>query len=263
MSVIVTCNCGKRFRAKDEHAGRSGRCPSCGRAVLIPGVPAGAAVSAAPAMSSVASPTPPAPPPCVNMPAMPAPPAVRTAPSVLCPKIYTDYGVPYCQLTRFAARQKGLRYFKERWVSLEEYAVLKKENAVIAWIRNLRDLSMIATAAVLIVGLLVILVSAQLPGPDASNMVAIFLVALIVSGGTAALWFFAMQWNQVCRWILVGLNVVSMLLQLIGMCVEASTSMFPGLVVLPALFGLLIQGLIVWLLACPTASRLFLYNETH
>jgi len=36
MPITVTCNCGKRFRVRNEHAGKRGRCPSCGAAVTIP-----------------------------------------------------------------------------------------------------------------------------------------------------------------------------------------------------------------------------------
>src|SRR5260221_13632902 len=37
MSILVSCACGKQFRARDEHAGKRGRCPGCGQAVQIPG----------------------------------------------------------------------------------------------------------------------------------------------------------------------------------------------------------------------------------
>ncbi len=36
MPITVTCKCGKRFRVRDEHAGKRGKCPSCGAAVTIP-----------------------------------------------------------------------------------------------------------------------------------------------------------------------------------------------------------------------------------
>ena len=35
MSIIVGCECGKRFRAKDEHAGKRAKCPACGRVLVI------------------------------------------------------------------------------------------------------------------------------------------------------------------------------------------------------------------------------------
>ena len=37
MAIPVSCACGKQFRAKDEHAGKRGRCPGCGQPVQIPG----------------------------------------------------------------------------------------------------------------------------------------------------------------------------------------------------------------------------------
>jgi hypothetical protein len=36
MAIRFSCECGKRFTAKDEYAGRRSRCPSCGRDVVIP-----------------------------------------------------------------------------------------------------------------------------------------------------------------------------------------------------------------------------------
>jgi len=36
MSIEVTCYCGKRFRAKDEHAGLRGTCPVCRRILVVP-----------------------------------------------------------------------------------------------------------------------------------------------------------------------------------------------------------------------------------
>jgi hypothetical protein len=35
MSLIVACECGKKFRAKEEHTGRRTKCPICGRALVI------------------------------------------------------------------------------------------------------------------------------------------------------------------------------------------------------------------------------------
>ena len=35
MAIAITCECGKRIRAKDEHAGRRGICPSCRRELVI------------------------------------------------------------------------------------------------------------------------------------------------------------------------------------------------------------------------------------
>jgi len=37
MSIIVTCpDCGKRFNVKDEFAGKTGKCPACGGAFVVP-----------------------------------------------------------------------------------------------------------------------------------------------------------------------------------------------------------------------------------
>ncbi len=35
MSIIVACQCGKRFRAKSEHAGKRAKCPGCGHILVI------------------------------------------------------------------------------------------------------------------------------------------------------------------------------------------------------------------------------------
>src|SRR6185437_10441866 len=36
MAITVVCACGKRFGAKDEHAGKRFRCPGCGGVVSVP-----------------------------------------------------------------------------------------------------------------------------------------------------------------------------------------------------------------------------------
>ena len=36
MSIAVTCQCGQRFRAKDQDAGKRGKCPACGARFRIP-----------------------------------------------------------------------------------------------------------------------------------------------------------------------------------------------------------------------------------
>ena len=36
MPIEVACQCGKSFKAKDEHAGLRAKCPSCGAAIDIP-----------------------------------------------------------------------------------------------------------------------------------------------------------------------------------------------------------------------------------
>lgn len=42
MSIIVQCDCGKRFKAKDGLAGRKVRCPGCREPLRIPEAPSGA-----------------------------------------------------------------------------------------------------------------------------------------------------------------------------------------------------------------------------
>jgi hypothetical protein len=39
MSIMVACQCGKRFKAADQHAGKKARCPGCGQALTIPAPP--------------------------------------------------------------------------------------------------------------------------------------------------------------------------------------------------------------------------------
>src|SRR6185437_6872201 len=36
MSIEFSCACGKRFKVRDELAGKRGKCTGCGKAVLIP-----------------------------------------------------------------------------------------------------------------------------------------------------------------------------------------------------------------------------------
>ncbi len=36
MPIIVTCDCGAKLRAQDEHAGKKTRCPRCGALLVIP-----------------------------------------------------------------------------------------------------------------------------------------------------------------------------------------------------------------------------------
>jgi hypothetical protein len=35
MSIIVACECGRKFRAKEEHVGKRTKCPICGRSLVI------------------------------------------------------------------------------------------------------------------------------------------------------------------------------------------------------------------------------------
>jgi DNA-directed RNA polymerase subunit RPC12/RpoP len=36
MSIVVSCQCGKQFKVKDEFAGKKGKCPSCGNRFIVP-----------------------------------------------------------------------------------------------------------------------------------------------------------------------------------------------------------------------------------
>lgn len=36
MAIFVTCPCGRQLAARDEHAGKRVRCPSCGRELMVP-----------------------------------------------------------------------------------------------------------------------------------------------------------------------------------------------------------------------------------
>ena len=36
MSIIATCACGKKFRAANEHAGKTSKCPACGQPTPVP-----------------------------------------------------------------------------------------------------------------------------------------------------------------------------------------------------------------------------------
>src|SRR5262245_8361868 len=36
MPISVTCDCGRRLKARDEFAGKRAECPTCGRDVQIP-----------------------------------------------------------------------------------------------------------------------------------------------------------------------------------------------------------------------------------
>ncbi|HEY3323997.1 MAG TPA: hypothetical protein VGP72_26325 [Planctomycetota bacterium] len=39
MSIVVTCTCGKSFRAKEEHVGKSAKCRACGKTLVIAEAP--------------------------------------------------------------------------------------------------------------------------------------------------------------------------------------------------------------------------------
>src|SRR3954466_9963493 len=53
MPIVVACNCGKRFKAGDQFAGKRTRCPGCGQTLPIPG---GAPATATAAPKAAAAP---------------------------------------------------------------------------------------------------------------------------------------------------------------------------------------------------------------
>ncbi|MEK6644608.1 MAG: hypothetical protein AABZ08_11940 [Planctomycetota bacterium] len=53
MAIVAACKCGKKFKVKDELAGKAVRCPSCGSALKIPTANKGS--SAAPAVDAAAA----------------------------------------------------------------------------------------------------------------------------------------------------------------------------------------------------------------
>ncbi|HET6880351.1 MAG TPA: HEAT repeat domain-containing protein [Pirellulales bacterium] len=62
MSIPVVCQCGKKFQAKDEHAGLKTKCPVCGQPLTIPRAGEKPAASAAPpAPAAVANQSAPSP----------------------------------------------------------------------------------------------------------------------------------------------------------------------------------------------------------
>ena len=47
MPIQVACECGKRFAVADQHAGKKGKCPACGRVIQVPAAQPVGLVSAA------------------------------------------------------------------------------------------------------------------------------------------------------------------------------------------------------------------------
>ncbi len=45
MSIVVACQCGKRFKAGDQYAGKRTRCPGCGQVLTIPAIASAAPVA--------------------------------------------------------------------------------------------------------------------------------------------------------------------------------------------------------------------------
>src|SRR5262249_53209609 len=52
--IVVDCECGKRLKTKDQHAGKRTQCPSCGRMVTFP--QPGSAIEPAPEDFEIAAP---------------------------------------------------------------------------------------------------------------------------------------------------------------------------------------------------------------
>ncbi|QJW92974.1 zinc ribbon domain-containing protein [Frigoriglobus tundricola] len=87
MPITLGCpSCGKRFRARDESAGKKVKCPYCQAAVQVPAPdepPAGAGTAPPPVPDSAPVPLPPSrpvPPPARPLPASPAPKPVLASP---------------------------------------------------------------------------------------------------------------------------------------------------------------------------------------
>ncbi|MDB5309915.1 MAG: ssp5 [Gemmataceae bacterium] len=80
MPITLGCpTCGKRFRARDESAGKRVKCPFCQAAVLVPSAEESQNASAPTDVVPIPPPAPPAPPPAA---AAPPPPPTRPAPAV-------------------------------------------------------------------------------------------------------------------------------------------------------------------------------------
>ena len=52
MPIDTVCNCGKRLRVADEHAGKKARCPQCGAIYVVPSPTAPVADSSASATTA-------------------------------------------------------------------------------------------------------------------------------------------------------------------------------------------------------------------
>jgi len=161
------------------------------------------------------------------------------------------------------AKLQSLKYFNERWVTVGARSVLRGQRAVIRGIRLFFALSIISAALVLILGPVLVTASAPLGGSFSAGMLAWWLVFLIIGAGAAVLWYFAMQWNQICRWILVGLHALLSLIVIVYIMVLAVGTYTPAMYLLPTILVLLINVLVIWVLLCPTASNLYRFNQTH
>jgi predicted RNA-binding Zn-ribbon protein involved in translation (DUF1610 family) len=38
MAITFTCECGKQLRVRDSLAHKKGKCPACGRTLMVPGI---------------------------------------------------------------------------------------------------------------------------------------------------------------------------------------------------------------------------------
>jgi hypothetical protein len=52
MAIDVSCACGRRLRIAEEHAGRQGKCPSCGRTFDLPAAPPEEVIGASEALTT-------------------------------------------------------------------------------------------------------------------------------------------------------------------------------------------------------------------
>lgn len=58
MAISFSCSCGKKINAKDEHAGKKGKCPQCGGMITVPMLAAAGAASRSAAKPRSAAPPP-------------------------------------------------------------------------------------------------------------------------------------------------------------------------------------------------------------
>jgi hypothetical protein len=70
MSIVVSCDCGKQFKVKDEYAGKKGKCTGCGKGFVVPG----GVKKAAPAVTAASGKPPAMKPAPVKVKAPPPPP---------------------------------------------------------------------------------------------------------------------------------------------------------------------------------------------
>ena len=134
---------------------------------------------------------------------------------------------------------------------------------MITGIKVLFLLSLVGTLLSILVAGIALLASVPFPGVAFGNIAAWLILFLVISGGITTLYYYAMQWNQVCRWILIALYGLLIVIELISSLIEINTALLPGLVLLRTLLAVALAGLVIWLFVCPTAQRLYLYNQAH